>query len=170
MKSEQGWSHGWDWEDKGPPTGEPDPANQNEFFPKKAIYYRQNVSWISSVVLVAGLRRSHRWRSRMWRSWAVVVTRGVRLCGRLAKLSKTMLVAAYGRWMNIKLSGNSSGGHSCSQHADCISLKTWDIYSIVFVTKLHILEWPCIVPSTKCTCVMIMLFNQLLYMPHLPGG
>ena len=24
------------------------------------------------------------------------------------------------------------------------------------VTKLHILEWPFIVPSTRCTCVMIM--------------
>jgi hypothetical protein len=27
------------------------------------------------------------------------------------------------------------------------------------VTKQHILEWPVIVPSTKCTCVMIMLFT-----------
>ena len=27
-----------------------------------------------------------------------------------------------------------------------------------------------IVPSTRCTCVMIMLFNQLLDMPHLSGG
>ena len=35
------------------------------------------------------------------------------------------------------------------------------------VTQLHILEWPFIVPSTRCTCVMIMLFNQLLDMPHL---
>jgi hypothetical protein len=38
------------------------------------------------------------------------------------------------------------------------------------VTKLHILKQPYIVPSTKCTCVMIMLFNQLLDMPHLSGG
>ena len=38
------------------------------------------------------------------------------------------------------------------------------------VTKLHILEWPFIVPSTRCTCVMIMLFNQLLDMPHVSGG
>ena len=38
------------------------------------------------------------------------------------------------------------------------------------VTKLDILEWPFIVPSTRCTCVMIMLFNQLLHMPHLSGG
>ena len=27
-----------------------------------------------------------------------------------------------------------------------------------------------IFPSTRCTCVMIMLFNQLLDMPHLAGG
>ena len=32
------------------------------------------------------------------------------------------------------------------------------------VTKLHILEWPFIVPSTRWTCVMIMLFDQLLDM------
>ena len=38
------------------------------------------------------------------------------------------------------------------------------------VTKYHILEWLFIVPSTRCTCVMIMLFNQLLDMPHLSGG
>ena len=38
------------------------------------------------------------------------------------------------------------------------------------VTKLHILEWPVIVPSTRCTCVMIMLFHQLLDMPHQSGG
>ena len=29
---------------------------------------------------------------------------------------------------------------------------------------------PFIVPSTRCTCVMIMLFNQILDMPHLSGG
>lgn len=38
------------------------------------------------------------------------------------------------------------------------------------VTKLHILEWTFIVPSTRCICVMIMLFNQLLDIPHLSGG
>uniref|UniRef100_A0A8K9X113 Origin recognition complex subunit 2 n=1 Tax=Oncorhynchus mykiss TaxID=8022 RepID=A0A8K9X113_ONCMY len=38
------------------------------------------------------------------------------------------------------------------------------------LTKLHILEWPFIVPSTRCSCVMIMLFNQLLDMPALSGG
>ena len=37
------------------------------------------------------------------------------------------------------------------------------------VTKLYILEWLFIVPSTRCTCIMIM-FNQLLDMPHLTGG
>ena len=32
---------------------------------------------------------------------------------------KTTLEAADGREVNIKFSGNSSGGHSCSQHANC---------------------------------------------------
>jgi hypothetical protein len=35
------------------------------------------------------------------------------------------------------------------------------------VTKMHILEWPFIVPSTRCTCVMNLLFNQLLIMQNL---
>jgi hypothetical protein len=33
------------------------------------------------------------------------------------------------------------------------------------VTLLHILEWHFIVPSTRCTCVMIMLLKQLLDNP-----
>jgi hypothetical protein len=39
--------------------------------------------------------------------------------GNTAKFSKIMLEVAYGWEINIKSSGNSSGGHSCSQHANC---------------------------------------------------
>ncbi len=35
---------------------------------------------------------------------------------------------------------------------------------------LHILEWPFIVASLRHTCVIIMLSNQHLDMPHLWGG
>ena len=48
------------------------------------------------------------------------------------------------------------------------SLKTWDICGIVLCDRTAHLEWPFIVPSTRCTCVM-MLFNQLLDMSHLSG-
>ena len=71
--------------------------------------------------------------------------------------------------MNIQFSGNCSGGHSCSQHANCTHPQHLR-HLCRCVTKLHILKWPFIVPSTRCTCVMIMLFNQLLDMPHLSGG
>jgi hypothetical protein len=46
-------------------------------------------------------------------TWSAVV----RPVGRTAKFSKTL---SYGRELNIKLTGNSSGGHSCSQHANCV--------------------------------------------------
>ncbi len=77
---------------------------------------------VAAAVRVAGLRRSWRWRCWMWRSWAGVVTRCLWLWGWLdvtAKFSEMPLETAYGREMNIQFTGNSSGGHSCSQHANC---------------------------------------------------
>ncbi len=39
--------------------------------------------------------------------------------GCTAKFSETPLETAYGREINIQFTGNSSDGHSCSQHANC---------------------------------------------------
>ncbi len=48
-------------------------------------------------------------------TWSAVV----RPPGCTAKFSEAPLETAYGREMNIQFTGNSSGGHSCSQHAIC---------------------------------------------------
>ncbi len=76
---------------------------------------------VAVAVRVAGLRRSWRWRCWMWRSWAGVVARGtvVKPAGCTAKFSEIPLETAYGTEMNIQFTDNSSGGHSCSQHANC---------------------------------------------------
>jgi hypothetical protein len=117
---------------------------------------------VSSAVRLAGLRPSRRWRSQMWRSWAGVITHGLWLWGRVgrtAKFSKTMFEAAYGREMNIKLSGNRSGRDSCSQQANCTLPQNFR-HRWHCVTNLHICERPFIVLSTWCPGVMIMLFNK----------
>ena len=92
----------------------------------------------------------------------------VRLFGHTGKFSKMTLEAAYGREINITFSGNSSGGHSCSQNANCTLPQLETSVALCCVTKLDILKYNFIVPCTRCTCVMIML--QVLDMPHLSGG
>ncbi len=44
----------------------------------------------------------------------------VRPVGCTAKFSETLLKMAYGREINIQITGNSSSGHSCSQYANCM--------------------------------------------------
>ena len=95
-------------------------------------------------------------RSTTWRH----TQPGLRLWGRLDVLPNYL----------IKLSVKSSGGHSCSHHANCTPPQLQTSVALCCVTQLHILEWPFILPSTRYTCVMIMLFNQFIDMPHLSGG
>ena len=89
----------------------------------------------------------------------------VRPVGRSAKPSKMTLEPAYSREINIKFSGNSSVGHSCSQHANCRLPQNASRCDITpHFRGLFI------VSSIGCIFVMITLFNKLLDMPHMSGG
>ena len=50
------------------------------------------------------------------------------------------------------------------------SLKTGDLCCIVLCDTTSHFRGLFIVPSTRCTCVITMQFNQLLDMPHLSSG
>ncbi len=77
---------------------------------------------VAAAAWEAGLRRSWRWRCWMWRSWAGVVTRGLRFWGRLDVLPNSLKrlwrQLMVDKW-TFQFTGNSSGGHSCRQYANC---------------------------------------------------
>ena len=107
----------------GPPTGEPGPANQKYFSPQGKRVLLQTEILLSfhhlSGWLVSDNPTGKEAKCEVpgWRgyTWSVVV----RLVWGTAKFFKTTLEAAYGIKINIKLSGNSFGGHSCCQHSNC---------------------------------------------------
>ncbi len=78
----------------------------------------------------------------------------VRTVGCTAKFSETPLETTYGREINIQFTGNSSGGHSCSQHTNCTLPQN--------LRQLHILEWPFIVVSLRHTCAITILISILI--------
>ncbi len=125
---------------------------------------------VAAAVRVAGLRRSWRWRCWMWGSWAGVVTRGLRLWGRLDVLPNS-LKRLWRRLMVEKWTFNSRATALVDIPAVSIQLhapsELATSVALCCVIKLHILEWPFIVASLRHTCAIIMLSNQHLNMPHL---
>ncbi len=93
---------------------------------------------VAAAVRVAGLRRSWRWRCWMWRSWAGVVTRGLRLWGRLDVLPNS-LKRLWRRFMVEKWTFNSRATALVDTPAVSMpiarSLKSCDICGIVLCYK-----------------------------------
>ncbi len=89
---------------------------------------------VAAAVRLTGLRRSWRWRCWMWRSWAGVVTRGLRLWGRLNVRPNSL--KRLWRWLMVeKWTFNSRSTAlveipAFSEPIAC-SLKTCDICGIV---------------------------------------
>ncbi len=94
---------------------------------------------VVAAVRVAGLRRSWKWRCWMWRSWAGVVTRGLRLWGRLDVLPNS-LKRLWRRLMVEKWTFSSRATALVDIPAVSMSiarsLKTCDI-SAIYVTLHH---------------------------------
>ncbi len=93
---------------------------------------------VAAAVRVAGLRRSWRWRCWMWRTWAGVVTRGLRLWGRLDVLPNSL--KRLWRWLMVeKWTFNSRATALVDIPAVSMpiarSLKTCDICGIVLCDK-----------------------------------
>jgi hypothetical protein len=84
--------------------------------------------------------------------WSAVV----RPVARIAKFSKTTLVAAYGREINIKFSGNSSGGHSCSQHANCTLPQLATTVALCLCNKTSHFRVAFNVPGTRLSCCLVI--------------
>ncbi len=59
--------------------------------------------------------------------------------------------------MNIQFTGNSSGGYSCSQQANCTLPQNLRHLFHCAVIKLHILEWPFIVSRIIMICLISIL-------------
>ncbi len=110
---------------------------------------------VAAAVRVAGLRWAWRWRYWMWRSWAGVVTRGLRLWSRLDVLPNS-LKCLWRRLMVEKLTFNSRATALVDILAVSMpiarSLKLATFVVLCCVIKLHILEWPFIVQPKAHLC------------------
>ena len=133
----QGCCHMWALEGVGPPIWKQRPANQNTFFsPTKGHFYSHKYS--SAPVPLQTIPQVKKpdvevlgWHDYTW-------SEVVNPVGCTAKFSKTTLDAVYGREINIKFSGNISGWHSCSQHANCTLPQNLRCVALCCVTEVAI--------------------------------
>ncbi len=131
---------------------------------------------VAAAVQVAGLRRSWRWRCCMWRFWAGVVIRSLRLWGRLDVLPNSL--KRLWRWLMVETwTFNSRATALVDIPAVNMpitrSLKTCNICGIVLcdkTTHFSVVFYCGQLLLLRHTCTIIMLSNQHLDMPHLWGG
>ena len=95
-------------------------------------------------------------------------TRGLRLRGRLDILPHVLNVVGgdLRQRHTVNYLATALVGIPAVRMPIASSLKTRDICCIVFCDKPNCFQWHLIVPSTRCPCVIIMQFTQLVEMPH----
>ncbi len=133
------------------------------------IRFKMVKKWSTYMIYMAGLRQSWRWRCWMWRSWAGVVTRGLRLWGRLDVLPNSLKRLIVDKW-----TFNSWATALVDIPADGMpiarSLKTCDICGIVLCDKTAHFRVAFYCGQPKAHLCNNHAVYQHLDMPHLWGG
>ena len=165
--TEQEHSHGWAWQGLCPSTGEPGRS-------KWVVPYKRAL--LQTEIILNFIRCSFGWLFSDNPTGEEAACGGPGLAwlhvwGRLDIPLSSLKI----HWMRLMVE-NLTKNYLATALVDipAVSMPITHSFNLrhlwyCAVTQLHIL-WDFNIHTTRCTCVMIMLFNQRLDMPHLSRG